>query len=366
MLGIAQRGVGVGCKQHAVVELHRVAVNDAVRAALEAGASTVRLRNVNGQRYIGTGLAGAGVRIEVSGTPGQALAMFMDGPTVEVFGNAQDGVGNTMNSGTVIVHGGVGDVLGYGMRRGRIFVEGDVGYRAGIHMKADEAQSPVVVCGGKARDFFGEYMAGGVLVLLGMRSRVDGPIVGGHVGAGMHGGQIFVRGTVDDWCCGSEVKMSSATEDEKAGLRPALGRLLRHLRPLARRGPGRPVHAHRTGRLPSLRAPVHVPLTAAARFPCPSRGVCASVFVGTTACRASRATVLSGHWRPGGFFHAPPEAADSPRACGLNERRHYMTTSGYNPTAMPGPETRYIPRIPDFTPRSTDGIVTDGSTAEGD
>ena len=43
-----------------------------------------------------------------------------------------------------------------------------------------------------------------------------------------------------------------------------------------------------------------------------------------------------------------------------------MTTSGYNPTAMPGPETRYLPRIPDFTPRSTDGIVTDGSTAEGD
>jgi hypothetical protein len=34
---------------------------------------------------------------------------------------------------------------------------------------------------------------------------------------------------------------------------------------------------------------------------------------------------------------------------------------------MPGPETRYIPRIPDFTPRTNDGIVTDGSTkAEGD
>jgi glutamate synthase domain-containing protein 3 len=198
------------------------AVNDAVRAALEGGATTVRLLHVNGQRYIGTGLRGEGLRIEVSGTPGQALAMFMDGPTVEVFGNAQDGVGNTMNSGTVIVHGAVGDVLGYGMRRGRIFVEGDVGYRAGIHMKADEGQSPVIVCGGKARDFFGEYMAGGVLVLLGMRSRADGPIVGGHVGAGMHGGQIFVRGTVDDWCCGPEVKMSSATEGEKAGLRPAL------------------------------------------------------------------------------------------------------------------------------------------------
>ncbi len=43
-----------------------------------------------------------------------------------------------------------------------------------------------------------------------------------------------------------------------------------------------------------------------------------------------------------------------------------MTTSGYNPTAMPGPETRYVPRIPDFTPRTGDGIVIDGSKAEND
>ena len=198
------------------------AVNDAVRAALEAGATTVRLLGVNGQRYIGTGLHGEGVRIEVDGTPGQALAMFMDGPTVEVYGNAQDGVGNTMNSGQVIVHGGVGDVLGYGMRRGRIFVKGDAGYRAGIHMKEDEGQAPVIVCGGKARDFFGEYMAGGLLVLLGMHSRADGPVVGGHIGAGMHGGEIYVRGTVDDWCCGSEVSRSLASDAEKTGLRPVL------------------------------------------------------------------------------------------------------------------------------------------------
>lgn len=198
------------------------AVNDAVRRALDAGVTTVRLLNVNGQRYIGTGLRGSEVRIEVHGTPGQAMAMFMDGPTVEVYGNAQDGVGNTMNSGQVIVHGSVGDVLGYGMRRGRIFVGGDVGYRAGIHMKADEGQAPVIVCGGKARDFFGEYMAGGVLVLLGMRSRVDGPVVGGHVGAGMHGGEIYVRGSVDDWCCGSEVSEDVATENEMMELRPVL------------------------------------------------------------------------------------------------------------------------------------------------
>jgi glutamate synthase domain-containing protein 3 len=158
----------------------------------------------------------------VDGTPGQALAMFMDGPTVEVAGNAQDGVGNTMNSGQVMVHGSVGDVLGYGMRRGQIFVKGDAGYRAGIHMKADEGPAPLIVCGGKARDFFGEYMAGGLLVLLGMHSAADGPIVGGHVGAGMHGGEIFIRGSVEDWACGTEVSVSPATDAEKAGLRPVL------------------------------------------------------------------------------------------------------------------------------------------------
>ncbi len=135
-----------------------------------------------------------------------------------MFGNAQDGVGNTMNSGEVNVHGSAGDVLGYGMRCGRIFVEGDVGYRTGIHMKAHGGLHPVIVCGGKARDFFGEYMAGGLLVLLGMGSTLDGPILGTHVGAGMHGGEIFVRGELEPWQCGDEVLVLAASDAEKAAL----------------------------------------------------------------------------------------------------------------------------------------------------
>lgn len=47
-----------------------------------------------------------------------------------------------------------------------------------------------------------------------------------------------------------------------------------------------------------------------------------------------------------------------------------MTTSGFNPTGMPAAETRYVPRIPDFTPRtsssSSAGVLTQGSKAEGD
>ena len=57
--------------------------------------------------------------------------------------------------------------------------------------------------------------------------------------------------------------------------------------------------------------------------------------------------------------------AIEPGAAGQVTRRHDMTTNGYNPTAMPGPETRSLPRSPDFTPRSTNG-ETDGAKTEGD
>ena len=135
-------------------------LNGAIRAAFAAGTKKVVVDHVNGQRYIGTGISGSDLTIDVHGTAGNDLAMFMDGPTVNIFGNAQDGVGNTMNAGRVVIHGDAGDVLGYGMRGGNVFVKGDVGYRVGIHMKAFESFRPTMVCGGKARDFFGEYMAG--------------------------------------------------------------------------------------------------------------------------------------------------------------------------------------------------------------
>ena len=198
-------------------------LNEAVRGAFEAGAKTVAIENVNGQRYIGTGLAGKDRRIEIHGTPGNDMAMFMDGPAIEVFGNAQDGVGNTMNAGRVVVHGDAGDVLGYGMRGGRVFIKGDVGYRVGIHMKAYEDLVPIMVCGGKARDFFGEYMAGGILVLLGMNTQFpEQPLVGGFCGTGMHGGAIFLRGAVEPWQIGKECGIFTADEEDMGRLTPIL------------------------------------------------------------------------------------------------------------------------------------------------
>jgi len=193
-------------------------LNEQIRHEVEAGVTTVILDGVNGQRYIGNGIRGEGVTIVVNGVPGNDLATFMNGPRVIVNENAQDGVANTMNAGLVVVNGDAGDVLGYGMRGGRLYVRGDVGYRVGIHMKAYQDQHPVIVVGGCARDFFGEYMAGGEMILLGLAGAGQ-PLVGSYVGTGMHGGVIYLRGRVEPHQLGREVGVAEPNADEQARIR---------------------------------------------------------------------------------------------------------------------------------------------------
>ena len=54
---------------------------------------------------------------------------------------------------------------------------------------------PLIVIGGHAGSFLGEYQAGGVIVVLGLSD--DGkPIVGNYPCTGMHGGRIYFRGDV--------------------------------------------------------------------------------------------------------------------------------------------------------------------------
>jgi len=165
--------------------------------------------------------------LTINGVPGNDLAAFMDGPRIRVRGNAQDGVANTMNAGEVVIDGNAGDVLGYGMRGGRVFIRGSVGYRVGIHMKSFGKQFPVMVVGGSARDFLGEYQAGGMIIVLGMDLAPDEPIAGYMVGTGMHGGVMYVRGKVEDWQIGKEVKIFETDENDWKVMLP-------HLRDFAR------------------------------------------------------------------------------------------------------------------------------------
>jgi glutamate synthase domain-containing protein 3 len=142
--------------------------------------------------------------------------MFMDGPKVTVFGNAQDGVGNTMSSGEIVIHGDARDILGHSMRGGKIFVRGDVGYRVGIHMKTYKSKVPIIVAGGRAGDFLGEYMAGGIIIILGIHNAAKkNDLLGDWLATGQHGGAIYVRGEVDDNKLGEGAAQFPMTADDE-------------------------------------------------------------------------------------------------------------------------------------------------------
>jgi glutamate synthase domain-containing protein 3 len=170
-------------------------LNSVLRAVTCSGAMRIEIRNVCGQRYIGTDLD-TDAQIDIYGTPGNDLGAFMSGPKLTIHGNAQDGCGNTMNDGLIVVHGHAGDITGHSMRGGKIFVRDDVGYRAGIHMKAYQNKKPQLVIGGTAQDFLAEYMAGGVVVVLGLNLREGERCSARFVGTGMHGGVLYTRGDI--------------------------------------------------------------------------------------------------------------------------------------------------------------------------
>ena len=160
------------------------------RRIRESGDKEITLSGCVGQRYIATGEGQK--KIIINGTPGNALGAYLNGGEVYVHGNGQDAVGDTMNSGKIIIYGNAGDATGYAMRGGKIYVQGNTGYRAGIHMKAFMDSKPVLVVGGRAGSFLGEYQAGGIIVVLGKND--DGlPVVHNFCGTGMHGGVMYIR-----------------------------------------------------------------------------------------------------------------------------------------------------------------------------
>ena len=105
----------------------------------------------------------------------------------------------------------------------------DVGYRVGIHMKGYIDKQPIIVVGGRAGDFFGEYMAGGYLVLLGATTDVSRPIVGDYVATGMHGGVMYIRGNVEEHKLGKEVIRLPWEGPDEEVLEPILASFLKEM-----------------------------------------------------------------------------------------------------------------------------------------
>jgi len=170
-------------------------LNALLRQAICTNVERIEVCNVYGQRYLGTDLE-TNIQIDVYGTPGNDLGAFMKGPKLVIHGNAQDGCGNTMNDGQIVIYGHAGDVTGHSMRGGKIFVRDYVGYRVGIHMKEYQRKIPQIVIGQTAGDFLAEYMAGGVMVILGLNLKEGEKCKAKFVGTGMHGGVIYERGEI--------------------------------------------------------------------------------------------------------------------------------------------------------------------------
>lgn len=176
----------------------------------------ITLTECCGQRFIATGMSDKSITI--NGVPGNALGAYLNGAVITVNANAQDAVGDTMNEGKIVIHGNIGDAAGYAMRGGKIFVKGNAGYRAGIHMKAYKDKVPIMVIGGTAGSFLGEYQAGGVIVVLGLEAQ-DKKIVGFFPCTGMHGGKMFLRSECKDVSFPCQVTARPADETDKEELK---------------------------------------------------------------------------------------------------------------------------------------------------
>jgi len=200
--------------------LYYKTLNRQIREFLSRGEKEIILKNILGQRYIGDGLNSTAV-LQIYGTPGQDLGAFMDGSSITVHGNAQDGVANTMNAGKIVIHGKAGEIPGHSMRGGKVFIKGDVEYRAGIHMKEYMDKIPRLIIGGTAKDYCGEYMAGGRVIILNMENKEGSP-VGYSVGTGIHGGVIYIRGYVEEYQLGVGAIFADMDDDDGEFLKEAL------------------------------------------------------------------------------------------------------------------------------------------------
>ncbi len=205
------------------VDLSSYELNRQIKIKLSDNEKSISLLNVRGQRYLGVDLP-KGTKLHVYGTPGNCLANFNKGTEICVYGSAEDNVADTMYEGKIIIHGDSRDVIGYALQGGKIFVKGNVGNRAFILMREYEESRPVVIVGGRADDYFGEYMAGGLAMVLGIDS-IDSvneeQLVGNFLATGMLRGSIYIRGKINS---------------DSIGLKPPIQDIIRYLEYLNSKG----------------------------------------------------------------------------------------------------------------------------------
>ncbi|ABP96025.1 MULTISPECIES: glutamate synthase [Metallosphaera] len=177
------------------IDATAIGYKDLDKEILRTGKKEVKVVNVLGHRFIGIKFPRGGLKVRLYGVVGNAMANLNENNEFYVYGNVADDCCDTMHGGKVVITGDARDVLAQTLQGGKVFVGGNAGNRVGIQMREYANKRPYLVIGGRVDDYLGEYMAGGVIMVLGMREK--GEKTGNFVGTGMVGGKIYVRGRVD-------------------------------------------------------------------------------------------------------------------------------------------------------------------------
>lgn len=199
--------------------MHYTPLNRRIHELVKGGVQEIVIESVLGQRFIADGLRGK-VTIHIHGVPGGDLGMFMSGPTCIVHGNCEHAPGNTMAKGKIIIHGSAGDAVAHSMRGGKIFIRDNIGYRGGIHMKEYGDNPAILMIGGVAQAFLGEYMAGGKIIVFGKGS--NRAVDGREIGSGIHGGEIIVRGEVEEKQLGVGARTEAFGKEDLEKIKPLI------------------------------------------------------------------------------------------------------------------------------------------------
>ena len=111
---------------------------------------------------------------------------------------------------------------------GRASASGFPQSHSAMRIEKPMIKKPALVIGGTAQDFVGEYMAGGVLILLGLNLKEGENHRANFIGTGMHGGVIYLRGSVEEHQLGKEVGVAQLEDADLKVLKQLVGEFAAH------------------------------------------------------------------------------------------------------------------------------------------
>jgi methylamine---glutamate N-methyltransferase subunit B len=177
-------------------------------ASRDAGESTVRILNPDGQHHIAAGLDGP-LHVEIAGHAGYFVAGMNQLAEVTVEGNVGWSVAENMMSGTVRVKGCASECAGASGHGGLLVIEGDASSRCGISLKGLD-----IVVGGSVGHMAAFMAQAGTLVVCGDAAH--------GLGDSLYEAVIYVRGTTHG--LGTDAREEPLTRANVEKLSSLLGR----------------------------------------------------------------------------------------------------------------------------------------------